>query len=55
MDELARWHDRKLYDWKIAEGISRFYCLSDVGDAPRLMCSVVKPIDHPIPKFAGIL
>lgn len=50
--EFARRHDGKIYGWKIAEGISRLYCLNDVGDAPRLMCSIAEPIDHQIPKFA---
>ncbi|WP_431482974.1 hypothetical protein [Pseudomonas solani] len=50
--QFARHHDGKIYGWEIAEGISRLYCLNDVGGAPTLMCSIAEPIDHQIPKFS---
>lgn len=49
--QFARHHDGKIYGWKIAADISKFYRLSDVGWLPELICSIQEPIDYLVPKF----
>ncbi len=51
--QFARYHDGKIYGWKIAADISKFYRLSDAGGLPELICSIQEPIDYLVPKFTG--
>ncbi|WP_431484454.1 hypothetical protein [Pseudomonas solani] len=51
--KFARHHDGKIYGWKIADEISSFYRLSNVGETPELICSISEPVDYLIPKFTG--
>ncbi|MCO7556428.1 hypothetical protein [Metapseudomonas otitidis] len=51
--QFARHHDGKIYGWKIADDISKFYRLGDAGGLPEFICSIQEPIDYLVPKFTG--